>query len=220
VRDFINRPFHNLRATYAYDLVMRIFGASWFLFLSYNVAWRIGHEIELSAIVAQYCLVIFYLILCLLLIKRPLAKSQAKGFFPRFAAFAGTFMPWMIVFFPRSASSASLSLLSAVCLIVGMVLAIISVTYLGKSFSVIPQAREVVRTGPYRWLRHPLYASEQIAVLGTLLQFLSPFTMSIFAIHITIQICRIVYEERLLRQAFPEYSGYAMTSWRLLPFVW
>ena len=101
-----------------------------------------------------------------------------------------------------------------------MVMAIITVSHLGKAFSIVPQAHKVVRSGPYRWLRHPLYAAEAIAVFGTLLQFLSPFTVSIFVLHIGMQIYRMLNEERLLTQTFPEYRAYAATSWRLIPFAW
>jgi protein-S-isoprenylcysteine O-methyltransferase Ste14 len=104
--------------------------------------------------------------------------------------------------------------------LVGTVLAIISVWYLGKAFSLVPQGRKVVRNGPYRWIRHPLYAAEEIAVFGALLQFFSLITVIIFLVHIGVQICRIIYEERLLRQTFPEYNDYVATSWRLLPSVW
>jgi protein-S-isoprenylcysteine O-methyltransferase Ste14 len=78
----------------------------------------------------------------------------------------------------------------------------------------------LVRSGPYRWLRHPLYVCEEIAVFGTLLQFLSPITALIFATHIGIQVCRIIYEEKLLRESFPEYRNYSASTWRLIPFVW
>jgi protein-S-isoprenylcysteine O-methyltransferase Ste14 len=202
-----------------YDLATRWFGASWFLLLAYIVGLGVYHESHTLAIIAKSCLVIFNLMLCLLLLIRPQATSQTRGFIPRLAAFGGTYGIWVLALFPQT-KSASLDLLSTICLIVGLVLAIITVAHLGKSFSIVPQAREFVRSGPYRWLRHPLYAAEQIAVFGTLLQVISPYTVAIFIIHIAVQICRIVYEERLLRQTFPDYNIYATTTWRLLPYVW
>jgi protein-S-isoprenylcysteine O-methyltransferase Ste14 len=203
----------------SHDSVTRILGAAWFLILACSMASAAFHEAAASVIVCKLCLMSFYLVLFVLLILRPPARSQAQGILPRMAAFVGTYLPWTIGFFPAN-HSASLSVLATVCVVSGMVLATITVLHLGKAFSLVPQARSVVRSGPYRWLRHPLYLAEEVAVVGALLQFLSPLTLTIFVIHIGVQICRIVYEERLLRLVFPEYGTYAMTSWRLIPYVW
>ena len=208
-----------LQASHAYDLITRYLGALWFLVLADFMALGAYNEPRTLAAVGKSCLVIFYLMLWLLMVTRPLAKSQIQGFLPRLAAFVGTYMPWTIGFFPRS-DSTLLILLSAICLISGMVLAIISVSFLGRAFSLIPQARKIVQSGPYYWLRHPLYTAEELAIFGTLLQFLSPVTVAIFMVHIAMQICRITYEERLLRQTFPAYDMYAATTWRLVPYVW
>jgi len=202
-----------------HESLMRTFGAVWFLLLAGLMASAAYHEAAPSVIVCKLCLMSFYLILFFLLMARPPAKSQAHGVMPRTAAFVGTYTPWAIGFFPAY-HSASLSLLATVCIVSGIVLAIITVLHLGTAFSLVPQARNVVRNGPYRWLRHPLYLAEEIAIVGALLQFISPITVAIFMIHIGVQICRIVYEERLLRLTFPEYNTYAMTNWRLIPYVW
>jgi protein-S-isoprenylcysteine O-methyltransferase Ste14 len=196
-----------------------VFGGLWFLLLGALMLSAAYHETVLLVVVSKLCLMTFYLILTVLLMARPPATSQADGLMPRLAAFGGTYMPWTIGLFPAYHST-SLSLLATVCIISGMVLAIVTVLYLGKAFSLVPQARNVVHGGPYRWLRHPLYLAEEVAVFGALLQFLGPITLVIFVIHIGVQICRIVYEERLLRLTFPDYGTYAMTNWRLIPHVW
>jgi protein-S-isoprenylcysteine O-methyltransferase Ste14 len=218
---FENRPFLHLRATYGYDLVMRLLGALWFLGLAIFTALTMTNANNTpTSLLAKSCLVMFYLIFCLLISIRPRAKAQAYGFLPRLVAFVGTYMPWTMVFFAAHTNSALRNLMSSVCVIAGMALAIFTVLHLGKAFSLVPQARMLVRSGPYRWLRHPLYVCEEIAVFGTLLQCPSPITALIFAAHIGIQVCRIIYEEKLLRESFPEYREYAASTWRLIPFVW
>ena len=203
----------------SHDQVSRILGAAWFLMLAAFMASAAFNEAQPSVVVCKLCLMSFYLVLCFLLMLRPPAISQASGIMPRMAAFVGTYLPWTIGFFPAF-HSASLSVLATVCVVSGMLLAIITVLHLGKAFSLVPQARSVVSSGPYRRLRHPLYLAEEVAVVGALLQFLSPVTIVIFVIHIGVQICRILYEERLLQLVFPEYSAYAVTRWRLIPCVW
>jgi protein-S-isoprenylcysteine O-methyltransferase Ste14 len=209
----------SMSSTTTYESVTRTLGAVWFLLLAGLMVSAAYHEAAPSVIVCKFCLMSFYLVLFFLLMARPPAKSQVHSIMPRVAAFAGTYTPWTIGFFPAYHST-SLSLVATVCIVSGMVLAIITVLHLGTAFSLVPQARSVVRSGPYRCLRHPLYLAEEIAIVGALLQFLSPITVVIFLIHIGVQLCRIVYEERLLRLTFPEYASYAMTSRRLIPYVW
>ena len=78
----------------------------------------------------------------------------------------------------------------------------------------------MVQTGPYRWIKHPLYLSEEIVVLGVVLLYLTPGTVILLILHIGVQVCRILYEEDLLRRNFPDYSSYEASRWRLIPYVW
>jgi len=215
-----DRPFHRLRASRSYDRAMRAMGALWFLLLAAAAIPNPHAPATAAQIAAKACLVAFYAILCALLLTRPPAKAQAEGIVPRVAAFVGTYLPWTIPLLAAPADAAALNLASAGFFVVGMTLTLITVSHLGRAFSLVPQARTVVRSGPYRWLRHPLYFAEEIAVFGTMLQFLSPIALAIFLAHVTVQIRRIHYEEALLRRTFPEYSAYAAGNWRLLPYVW
>jgi protein-S-isoprenylcysteine O-methyltransferase Ste14 len=147
------------------------------------------------------------------------AKAQAEGLAPRIAAFVGTYLPWTITFFGKTDQTLP-NLASAACVLIGTIMMLVTIRHLGRSFSLVPQAHSVVRTGPYRWIKHPLYLSEEIAILGAALRYLSPVTVFILVLHIGIQVCRILYEEDLLRRTFPEYSSYEASRWRLIPYVW
>ncbi|MGY3234480.1 MULTISPECIES: methyltransferase family protein [unclassified Bradyrhizobium] len=203
------------------DRVMRLLGSLWFLFLALIGAKQA--ETLLSgpwpALLSSFCLTLFYLMLGLLVLTRGPAKAQAEGLWPRIAAFVGTYMPWTITFFGRS-EQALPNLASTVFVLTGMIMMLVTVRHLGRSFSLVPQARSVVQTGPYRWIKHPLYLAEEIAILGVVLQYLSPATVCVLMLHISVQVCRIHYEEDLLRRNCPEYSQYEASRWRLLPFVW
>jgi len=52
------------------------------------------------------------------------------------------------------------------------------------------------------------------------LKVLSPLTLALFVVHIGVQVCRIYYEEDLLRRSCPEYASYEASRWRLIPYVW
>ncbi|PPQ36244.1 isoprenylcysteine carboxylmethyltransferase family protein [Rhodopila globiformis] len=112
----------------------------------------------------------FYAILCALLLLRAPPKAQAEGLAPRVAAFVGTYLPWTMGILAKPTGSAALNLASTGFVLVGMTLTMITVVQLGRAFSLVPQARRVVRSGPYRWLRHRLYFFEEISVFGAMLQ--------------------------------------------------
>jgi protein-S-isoprenylcysteine O-methyltransferase Ste14 len=97
---------------------------------------------------------------------------------------------------------------------------VVVIYHLGRSFSIVPQVRGLVRTGPYSVVRHPLYLAEEVALVGTLLQVYSLVTSALFLAHGALQVRRIFYEENLLRRSFPGYDDYAKTTSRLIPYVW
>ncbi len=91
---------------------------------------------------------------------------------------------------------------------------------LGRSFSLMPQARKLVTSGPYAIVRHPLYLVEEAAVAGVLLQYAWYAALPFLALHLAVQIGRMQLEEKVLRNAFPDYAGYAKRTYRLIPGVW
>jgi protein-S-isoprenylcysteine O-methyltransferase Ste14 len=206
---------------WSYDRMMRLFGGMWFMLLALLVASKIGASLTdpWPSLLSSFCLASFYMLLALLIMTRSPAKAQADGLLPRIAAFVGTYLPWTITFFGKT-DQALPNLLSTVCVLIGTIMMLVTIRHLGRSFSLVPQARSVVQTGPYRWIKHPLYFSEQIAILGVVLQYLTPVTVIVFVLHIGVQVCRILYEEDLLRRNCPEYSSYEETRWRLIPYVW
>lgn len=102
----------------------------------------------------------------------------------------------------------------------GNILAAFATLSLGRAIGMIPAHRGIKTQGMYRWVRHPLYASYQIANLGFLIQHPSWFNVLVFGAALVAQILRIQAEEKLL-QHDPDYRKYQnQVRWRLLPFVY
>jgi hypothetical protein len=59
-----------------------------------------------------------------------------------------------------------------------------------------------------------------IREIASELQDLTPVTVIVLVLHIGVQVCRILYEEDLLRRNCPEYSSYEASRWRLIPCIW
>jgi len=210
-----------LLKTSSYDRTMQLFGGIWFMLLALCVAIKIGSSGNDSwpSLLSSFCLATFYVLVALLIITRSPAKAQAEGLLPRIAAFVGSYLPWTIGFFGKTDQSLP-NLASTACILIGMIMMLVTIRHLGRSFSLVPQARSVVQTGPYRWIKHPLYFAEEIVIVGVVLQYLTPVTVMVLLLHIGVQVCRILYEEDLLRRNCPEYSSYEASRWRLIPYVW
>jgi protein-S-isoprenylcysteine O-methyltransferase Ste14 len=202
------------------ERMMQLLGGLWFALLAIVVAAKVGASDSYWPVrLSSFCLATFYVLVAILMITRAPARAQAEGLLPRLAAFVGTYLPLAIPFFSHTDQAAP-NLASAAFVLVGTIMMILTVRHLGRSFSLTPQARSVVQTGPYRWIRHPLYLSEEIAIVGAALRYFAPATVIIVVLHFGLQVRRILYEEDLLRRTCPEYSSYEASRWRLIPYVW
>jgi protein-S-isoprenylcysteine O-methyltransferase Ste14 len=94
-------------------------------------------------------------------------------------------------------------------------------TFGRRSFhlSADPTDGGLVTTGPFRFVRHPIYTAVCIFVWAALLGSPSIQTL-LFAALVTIgAVMRVFCEEHLLAQQYPEYKGYSRKTKRMIPFV-
>ncbi len=92
------------------------------------------------------------------------------------------------------------------------------------NFSVYPEPRQAARLiteGPYRWVRHPMYLSLCLMMLGISLyngQLHNALGLLLVALAVA---CKAVREEHLLLNSFgARYRSYQQRSWRLFPGVY
>ena len=79
----------------------------------------------------------------------------------------------------------------------------------------------VISTGPYRYVRHPMYAAIVVFVIGTSLLLGSWLGMLVGGLFLGLLARRALLEERTLRANLPGYAAYmAQVKYRLLPYVW
>ena len=176
---------------------------------------QIGHTISVFVIG-------FYtaLIACVYAVRlRPV--SRFPGIFPTLAALLGGFLMAAFLFLaPREDLPLWTQLLSCALVILGNALAIVILLQLGQSFSILPESRRLVTHGAYSVVRHPLYLAEAVASLGVVIIFFSPLAVAILVLQLAWQFARIHYEEKVLKESFPEYEDYARRTKRLIPGVY
>jgi protein-S-isoprenylcysteine O-methyltransferase Ste14 len=85
---------------------------------------------------------------------------------------------------------------------------------LGRSFSLSPQARQLVTYGLYSRIRNPIYVFSAIALFGLILFLDKLDYLWLFVILIPLQLFRARAEARLLEQKFGEdYRRYKSKTW-------
>lgn len=112
---------------------------------------------------------------------------------------------------------------AAVFTAIGIGFAIWARVYLGRNWSPWPAVKEhheLVTTGPYAYVRHPIYTGIMLAALGTAL--LGTIFGIVMFIGISISFAlRIGKEEKLMLELFPRhYPEYQKRTKRLVPLLW
>jgi protein-S-isoprenylcysteine O-methyltransferase Ste14 len=164
---------------------------------------------------------LFYMMVACLYAVRLHPIRRTSGACPRIAAIFGGFLTsGFLLLNQRTDLPLAAQVASSLLVLAGNGFAIYVLTHLGRSFSILPESRKLVTSGPYHVVRHPLYLAEAVATLGILVQFISPWSLLLVAGQIAFQIVRIHYEENILRQTFPEYRLYSQHTWQLIPMIY
>ena len=171
-------------------------------------------------IVSKMCTMVFFALLVVMFAVRRVPLHYPIAFYPRFVAGAGTFLGLGILMLEPQQISEGLYLISIFSIIGGTMFAIWATLTLARSISIMPEARGLVVSGPYAFVRHPLYLGEFVVLFGIALQHLMPWSLLLLGVQCIFQFERMKNEERVLARAFPNYADYMARTARLLPGVY
>ncbi len=82
-----------------------------------------------------------------------------------------------------------------------------------------PTEGGLVTTGPYAYIRHPIYASIMYFLWAAVFSHLSVINLILGAIGTGGVSIRIYSEEHLIVQQYPQYVAYAARTKRMIPFL-
>ena len=177
-------------------------------------AWG-AHRV--SSVLGTVLSVGFYALLVSAFLRRSRSKATHPSPVAAVAALVATWLPFSIAFLPHGTPSLGLLVVADALLLVGLGSSIWAIRYLDRSFSMLAQARAVVRTGPYGLVRHPLYTGELVAFLGTVLIRPSGWAFAIWAVMIGLQVYRARNEETILAMTLDDYADYQRETPLIVP---
>lgn len=188
--------------------VAGIFG--WFVVRCVD-RFLIGGEISsLLPVISEGLVVVFILI-------RRHTQAVSKNPLDWFLAIFATTAPLMVV--PVVGRGLIHSGLVALLILTGILVQLYAKITLGRCFGLIPSHRGLKLRGPYRLVRHPMYAGYLLAHIGILCMSPTLWNLCVYAVCYSLQIPRLFAEERILSRD-PSYVNYSTTvRYRLIPGV-
>ncbi|MGO9688212.1 MAG: methyltransferase family protein [Syntrophobacteraceae bacterium] len=134
-------------------------------------------------------------------------------------------MPLDAVRFHWSRMPVELKTLGALVLLISLYISFLTMRENPYSSAVVrvqkERAQTVISTGPYRYVRHPMYTGAFLFFLGTALLLGSCYGVLCTPVFIGLFAVRAVLEERLLREELEGYDAYmARVKYRFFPHVW
>ena len=196
------------------DLVERAVIAIFFSVMAWSflVSWQqTGNIVSLILLLSESSVVLF------IVIRRSTGDVSVRPI-DWLVAVLGTTAPLLVR--PTGGGDALASLYVCVPLMLtGLALQIAAKLTLRRSFGVVAANRGVKVTGPYRLVRHPMYAGYLMTQLAFLLINPSAWNLAVYSFATALQIGRIMAEEQVLGSD-PSYRAFAaVVPSRLVPRV-
>lgn len=79
---------------------------------------------------------------------------------------------------------------------------------------------KLVTSGPYNFIRHPMYIAQLIAVLPLVIDNFTWLRLAVFLCLLIGLLLKVSYEEQSLRLKFEQYISYADKTKKLIPFIY
>lgn len=178
------------------------------------------NPVKSLGLIHHLLIVCFYASVILIYFLRSSSRMTIRSFWAKTIAILITFLPFTFPLLKSSVLENPMILFTAnFIMIFGMFFSIYALIVLGKNFSIIPQVRSLVQSGPYKIIRHPLYTAEILSIFGIFLVRPSILTTAVFLLIILGQIYRAFQEEMLLDSIFPEYKNYRLKTSRFIPYI-
>lgn len=181
------------------------------------LVWRIvGNYFESGNAISLLLLPSEGLVALFVLIRRGATEVSNNPLEWLFAV-GGSTLPLLVVAVPGASTLVGLG---AMLLLAGTAIQVWAKLSLRRSFGMVPALRGVKTGGPYRCVRHPMYAGYAISHVGFLLVNPVWWNAALYVMATACQIARLLAEEKLLSTRSLEYRAFCrQVRYRLIPGV-
>jgi protein-S-isoprenylcysteine O-methyltransferase Ste14 len=183
----------------AMEVIDIIIGVGWIVFWAYWLVMAVTAKAEKSRWTQFAGVRVGIILVILILIRLRVFKGHAVA----------TGNPWLLG-------------IGLAFFVLGLALAVWARVYLGRNWGMPMSQRadpELVTTGPYRRIRHPIYSGIILAMAGTAIA-VSPYWLAAVAIVGAYFLFSAVIEERNMAKLFPAaYPPYKRGTKMLIPYV-
>ncbi|WP_297440274.1 isoprenylcysteine carboxylmethyltransferase family protein [Sulfurimonas sp.] len=111
----------------------------------------------------------------------------------------------------------------AAVLVLGIVIGLLAIKeHESGNFNIRPDIKEnceLVMTGVYTYIRHPMYLSVLLSMLGVALIYFTYYELVLYFLLVVTLLVKMLYEESLWKCHNPEYETYISKTKRVIPFV-
>jgi protein-S-isoprenylcysteine O-methyltransferase Ste14 len=185
--------------------------------LAYGVYYRyvhFHHGLPLIAAVLNTSILIVTMLL-----RRPPKRVTPNPWY-WLLAFVASYWLVFIIFFLQKGSPLVASWITDSLAILGLLVMLWSRISLGKNIGLVPAQRELVSSGAYAYMRHPVYTAVLITAIAFVLRAYSPLNAALMGFHVLWFIpIKSLVEEDFLRHD-PRYAAYMQrVRARWIPFV-
>ena len=91
------------------------------------------------------------------------------------------------------------------------------------NFNIVPDIKEectLITSGIYAYIRHPMYASVLLSMLGVMILYFGTYELVLFIILLLNMLTKMLYEEKLWHCEGTEYERYTQNTKRLIPYIY
>jgi protein-S-isoprenylcysteine O-methyltransferase Ste14 len=195
------------------DAVERVIVATIYVYFVFNIASDViarGHLFSLILLLSESSVLVFALL------RRPTSNITVRPL-DWALGFAGTTSALLVL--PVDGTALAPPVVIFILMVGGAALQITAKLYLRRSFGIVAANRGVKVGGPYRLIRHPMYAGYTLTQIGFFIDNPTPRNLAIYALCWGLQIGRLLAEERLLLQDEAYRQLVARVPYRLIPRV-
>jgi protein-S-isoprenylcysteine O-methyltransferase len=184
-----------------------------------------NHSTFIWIVYALWLILIVYLIVAAIGAKQDTQRHAPQSVGLMLAIVAAFLLPYLPIFsFVNFAPvSPAVSVIGIIVCVAGMAYFVWARQHLGSNWSQTVSAKEgheLVSSGPYRHIRHPMYTGGLIACIGAAIVCGGAWIFLLIILG-AIFLWRVGAEDKLMEQQFPdEYPDYKRRTKALIPFVW